>query len=626
MKKIFTYIITLLLTGSTIGVYAQDLPNSFNYQAVINAEDGSPVSNKELTTEVSILQGSDCEENPSGCTLLWKELHFPKTNDFGLFSLEIGASTAINTREGTAAAYTDINWLDVSGGYYYLYVRADFGESEKGNQLNNLGISKFSAVPYALVALKTDLAERAKALVKDAGNKIPYSLNELSGIELTSPAANQVLIFDGTKWKNASLNLSDLADVSLSSLQDGQALVYSATDSKWKNATVQSGTTPTDVYIKNAKDVSLGSILNNGDVLTYNTTSSLWENKQPAKVTKLSELTGDVVLTTPLSGQFLTYNGTNWINKTNVATCLWTEESGSGIYSTSAVAIGSKFTSSDLTKTTFITGSKVQVGNGTAEGDQSFAMYNGKAYGNGTFSVGYGCVSGVSGNTNYRGIFSFGKTAVAQGSYSIAFGNNTSVIANNSYAFGCGLSLDANMAQCFTAGRANTVVANAIFVVGNGVVSEDASGNVTATSRSNALEIYSDKINLLTDTYLKGTLLTSSDERLKTDVNVIDDALDKILKLHGITYKWDKSLDFNKNASDKTQYGVLAQEIEKVMPDLVSEGNGGYKVVNYIGIIPVLIEAVKSQQQEIDSLKSENQQLQSNYEDLLKRIEALENK
>jgi hypothetical protein len=58
------------------------------------------------------------------------------------------------------------------------------------------------------------------------------------------------------------------------------------------------------------------------------------------------------------------------------------------------------------------------------------------------------------------------------------------------------------------------------------------------------------------------------------------------------------------------QIGVIAQDVEKVFPELVGE-NEGYKTTNYIGLIPVLIEAVKEQQQMIDELKTQIKQLQN---------------
>ena len=109
-------ILAIALSAGTAS--AQTVPNSFSYQAVITAEDGSPVSNHDITVEVSIKQGTDCENG--SCPTLWQELHSPKTNEFGSFSIEIGDGNAINTTAGSLSKYTDINWLDTKNGYYYM--------------------------------------------------------------------------------------------------------------------------------------------------------------------------------------------------------------------------------------------------------------------------------------------------------------------------------------------------------------------------------------------------------------------------------------------------------------------------------------------------------------------------
>ena len=84
---------------------------------------------------------------------------------------------------------------------------------------------------------------------------------------------------------------------------------------------------------------------------------------------------------------------------------------------------------------------------------------------------------------------------------------------------------------------------------------------------------------------------TPSDERLKENVKVIDNALDKIDQLRGVTFDWI-------DRDDKRSGGIIAQELEKVMPELVKEvdslkSEDGFKAVDYNGIIGLLIEAVK---------------------------------
>jgi hypothetical protein len=92
-----------------------------------------------------------------------------------------------------------------------------------------------------------------------------------------------------------------------------------------------------------------------------------------------------------------------------------------------------------------------------------------------------------------------------------------------------------------------------------------------------------------------GTVTANSDERLKKNVKTIDDALEKVKKLRGVEYD-------HKNTGDHC-LGVIAQEVEKVVPDVVYEDVHGVKSVAYQNMVALLIEALKDQQRQIDELK-----------------------
>ncbi len=119
------------------------------------------------------------------------------------------------------------------------------------------------------------------------------------------------------------------------------------------------------------------------------------------------------------------------------------------------------------------------------------------------------------------------------------------------------------------------------------------------------------------DMTIMGSLTQNSDSRLKTNISTISTALATILSLHGYQYTWkDPSRD------QSLQTGVLAQEVEKVLPHLVKKDAQGYLSVNYSGLVPYLIESVKEQQIEIERLKKENSELMKLKEDVeaLKRM------
>ena len=104
----------------------------------------------------------------------------------------------------------------------------------------------------------------------------------------------------------------------------------------------------------------------------------------------------------------------------------------------------------------------------------------------------------------------------------------------------------------------------------------------------------------------------ASDARYKKNVEPINSALESILKLRGVTYNF-KTDEFPQWNFDVTkQIGVIAQEVEKVLPELVKTDDKGYKAVSYEKFTPVLIEAVKEQQKQIEAkdAKIEAQQKQ----------------
>jgi hypothetical protein len=86
---------------------------------------------------------------------------------------------------------------------------------------------------------------------------------------------------------------------------------------------------------------------------------------------------------------------------------------------------------------------------------------------------------------------------------------------------------------------------------------------------------------------------SASDLSLKTNIQSISNPIDKILQINGVTFNWRES--------NKPSVGIIAQEIEKVFPELVNGENP--KTVNYNGLIGLLIEAIKEQQKEIEVLK-----------------------
>ena len=100
----------------------------------------------------------------------------------------------------------------------------------------------------------------------------------------------------------------------------------------------------------------------------------------------------------------------------------------------------------------------------------------------------------------------------------------------------------------------------------------------------------------------------SSDARLKTDINTINDSLNLVKQLRGVKFDWKHNIEKGKDHHHRN-FGFIAQELEQVIPQVVSTDENGFKFVNCSALIPFLIEAIKEQQHQLDKFHAEIQDL-----------------
>jgi hypothetical protein len=134
-----------------------------------------------------------------------------------------------------------------------------------------------------------------------------------------------------------------------------------------------------------------------------------------------------------------------------------------------------------------------------------------------------------------------------------------------------------------------TFTVNHLFVVG------DTQNRFTVNRGGNAV---------LAGRFQSNAINETSDIRFKKNINNIENSLEKVLKMQGVTYNWKTEEYPDKGFSRETEIGVIAQEVEKVFPELVNTDDEGYKSVQYSHIVPVLIEAIKEQQKIIENQKN----------------------
>ena len=128
-----------------------------------------------------------------------------------------------------------------------------------------------------------------------------------------------------------------------------------------------------------------------------------------------------------------------------------------------------------------------------------------------------------------------------------------------------------------------------ISVTGEGVFT----GNISGSSVSSSGDILADG---------DVVAFNSSDMRLKNNLQVIEGALDKIDGINGYEFDWnDKSPSWARERGHDV--GVVAQEVQKIHPEIVEERKNGYLGVDYKRLVPLLIQSVKELKQEVEDLK-----------------------
>jgi len=127
------------------------------------------------------------------------------------------------------------------------------------------------------------------------------------------------------------------------------------------------------------------------------------------------------------------------------------------------------------------------------------------------------------------------------------------------------------------------------------------------------------KLNVAGPTYCTSDYWSGSDVRWKKNVEPISNALSLVQNLRGVRYEWDtektgsKASDASGNASlsvpfeEGKQIGLVAQDVEKILPEVVMTNTDGYKAISYDKLTAVLIEAVKELKTEVEKLKAYKQ-------------------
>ncbi len=302
-----------------------------------------------------------------------------------------------------------------------------------------------------------------------------------------------------------------------------------------------------------------------------------------------------------------------------------------------------------------------------AYGPGSIAMGSASsANGSNSVAIGSGCQAndagvaiGFAAESNGAGSFAIGTDCDANGWASVALGKSSSAKADLSYCIGEASETLGESSFCLgfhSKARENNSIAIGNYIRSNnpweivmGVFNDSTVyegydriysigcgygwsdwRNAMVVLRSGNIGIGTSTPNYLLEvngTIKANNVSETSDLRLKRNVTTLNNSLQKILQMRGVNFYWKPEEEI-KNAlgtHEKCQYpetkqiGVIAQEVEKIVPEVVETDAKGFKSVDYSKLTPVLIEAVKE-------LKAEKDELEARVDKLEKMLEELMNK
>ncbi|MBI5540120.1 MAG: tail fiber domain-containing protein [Bacteroidia bacterium] len=670
MKR-FLFSLTMCLIVVT--TFAQ-VPQTFQYQAVIRDVSGTAMVNQSVNFQISILSGS-----VTG-TAVYVETHTASTNAYGIVALNIGSGIPVT---GTLSS---INWESAS---HFIKVEAD---PTGGTSYLDMGTTQLLSVPYALNSLKANQAVSADNATN--ANNAAHSVS--SDYATVAGTANYV---GGTGIDITGSTVTNTSPDQTVTLTQGGATTISGT---YPNFTISS----TDLNSGTPGGLNKSIQFNNAGVFGGNS-NLMWDNSNERLGIGLSNPSGRMVVqgsatalaTEPLfevknkSGQtvFVVYedsvnvfvnddviqsnrggfavSGRNnakaftnkYLHVTPDNSKIWTKDTLTG-FGIKNIGTSTKTSYMQLTPNNYLIGHETGI-NITTGKYNSFIGYQ-AGYLN---TVGYnnyffGYRAGYSNIDGYSNIFIGDSCGFANtsGYWNTANGykamkvnttgwNNTAIgvfalYKNTSGNYNTGVGLDALYSN--TTGQSNVAIGFNALLVCNGGNNNTAIGTSAYSSGTffNSTAIGSNTVitannqvalgnNSITTFYCMGAYVgtvgvtnrdlfvdntgkigyVASSKRYKNSISDMEN-INWLYDLRPVNYC------YNNDDTKRKQYGLIAEEVEKLNPLFVSYNpDGSVETVNYSSFISPMLKALQDQKKKTEELQKINSELQ-------KRIETLENK
>ncbi len=660
MKRLFySVFVTLLFSLSAL---AQT--EGINFQGVARNTAGEVLVNQQINLRLSILLGSETG------TAAYMETRQVTTNPQGVFAVVVGDDKALTK----STNFSTINWTPSP-----KFIKVEMDPNAGANYLV-MGTSRLQAVPFAFHAYGVDASNVKGVLPLSSGGTGVASMTELKkslGLDVFNNAALDTKV---DKVAGKGLSTNDYTTAEKNKLE-------AITGTNTGDQDLSGYATTTQLAAKaNTADVttSLATKANSADVTTSLATKANSADVTTSLATKANAADVTTSLATKANAADVTTSLATKANASDVTTSLATKVDKV----TGKDLSTNDYTTAEKTKLAAITGTNTgdQVnitGNaGTATILQNARTINGVAFDGsanitlptpsagipyigatdpvnlGAFDLTVNDIKVGRGGSNNNSNIAIGRntmTALASGGdltvigtdaykvataggWSTAIGSQSLVASTGSY-FNTAVGY-ASM-QNLTVGGYNTgvgvfslsSVVNGSSNVGIGYA---AGANFAAASNTisigyyaqatadNTIQLGNIDINFVRSfgAFYGPSFNVTSDLRLKTNIAPLQNSIAAIMQLKPVSYEKKTSLASNNYST--IENGFIAQDLQKVMPSLVTEGTDNDKLlsVNYTALIPVLTKAIQEQQKQIEDQNAKIAAQQKQIEELIKLVKG----
>ena len=267
-----------------------------------------------------------------------------------------------------------------------------------------------------------------------------------------------------------------------------------------------------------------------------------------------------------------------------------------------AMNVTSAYTSSSVTipAPTYTT---LALGNGwSANGNGAFTRYTVR---NASSQIAIGYMGAISTPTNYKAAFVFGLSTSTT-----SYQENMRILATGEI----GIGTDTPLARLDVADTSTTT--SAIIAPRAATFSGTAvNGMLRYNTTTSLFEFYQNGAWV--------NFTTVSDGRLKTNITPVKSALNTINHLNPVFFDWDQTNPRAQNFGSKHQVGFIAQEVEKVLPEVVNKGEDSYRSVDYGKIVAVVVASIKDFYQEFRESSAKSKGIENEVKELRKQNELL---